>query len=72
MCCRNVKAVLEAGGSGLGRVVRVGVSISFRFSVSRFILDGGGCAFSCEGALSGDSMLWDLVFTMGLMRWVEG
>lgn len=25
-CCRNIKAVLEAGGSGLEKVVRVGVS----------------------------------------------
>ncbi len=25
-CCANVKAILEAGGSEMGKVVRVGVS----------------------------------------------
>ncbi|KAF7503542.1 hypothetical protein GJ744_003654 [Endocarpon pusillum] len=28
MCCRNVKAVLEAAGSEMGRVVRVGVFLT--------------------------------------------
>lgn len=28
MCCRNVKAILEAGGFEMGRVVRVGVFLT--------------------------------------------
>ena len=38
MCCRNVKAMLEAGGSSMERVVRVGVSNLAKFSVSSLFL----------------------------------
>lgn len=45
MCCRNVKAVLEAAGSGVARVVRVGVSVCFCFLLLAFLL---GLGFKIE------------------------
>jgi 2-iminobutanoate/2-iminopropanoate deaminase len=40
LCCRNIKAVLEAAGSEMGRVVRVGVGLSCPvsfLSISSFV-----------------------------------
>lgn len=34
-CCKNLKAILEASGSGIDRVVRVGVSLSLRTGISQ-------------------------------------
>lgn len=60
MCCRNVKAVLEAAGSEMGRVVRVGVRISYYIpllSLSFAWPPAGGLGFGWEESRERSSVL---------------
>ena len=38
-CCQNLKAILEASGSGIDRVVRVGVSLSSGADITTTLSD---------------------------------